>query len=129
MLDIKLTRSYYLLKDRKSDGHTKCKERKCVSQKRLNVYLIRYDKICKLIKGTVHHFYIGGPRNRLQFRNIVYFKVLFSIPVAATVDFMVSRISPKRSTSNSNCVIGHIRDTIHSLQEQGISCWLSKAYT
>ena len=43
----------------------------------------------KVLKGTVHRF--------------------FSNPVAATVDFIVSRISPKSSTKNGNGTVGPIR--------------------
>ena len=49
-------------------------------------------------KATVHRFPCGGgARNRLQLRNAGYFKyfLFVSIPVAATVDLLVSRLGPK----------------------------------
>ena len=56
----------------------------------------------------------GGQRNRLQLRNTLYFKgsKIVSILVAAQVDFIVSRIGPKLSTSSCNGVIEQIRDTM-----------------
>ena len=33
-----------------------------------------YPPIHSTVKGAVHRFYMGGPRDRLQLRNTVYFK-------------------------------------------------------
>ena len=60
---------------------------------------------------SVHRFYIGGPRNHLQYEVRFTFTFYFTIPVATTVIFMVSRVGPKWSTSNSNGAIGPICDT------------------
>ena len=59
-----------------------------------NIEGIRFRSSCRLGKstdpnpktcftGTVHRFYMGGPRNRLQLRNTVYIQrfLTFSIPV------------------------------------------------
>ena len=54
------------------------------------------------VHGTVHN-------SRIQFNLSV-----FMSPVAARIDLMVSRIGPKWFTSNSNGVVGPIRDTIKS---------------
>ena len=35
-----------------------------------------------MVKGTVHRFYMSGPRNRIQPRNIGHFKRLFFIHVS-----------------------------------------------
>ena len=50
-----------------------------------------------IVEKRTKHFYCfqilqftWGPRNRPQVRNSVYFKGYFSIPVAATVDFMLT---------------------------------------
>ena len=58
------------------------------------------------MKGTFREFF------RSKECGLLYFLVFFSLPVAATVDLIVSRFCPKWSTSNSNGAIGPIRDTI-----------------
>ena len=66
-----------------------------------------------MIKGSVHRIYMAGPRNRIQFRNTVCFK-LFFIPVAATVDFLDSRIGTNTLSQLLVDHFGPICDTIKS---------------
>ena len=39
-------------------------------------YVTYQCKKKRFIKGSVHRFYVGGPRSRLQLGNTVYFKVM-----------------------------------------------------
>ena len=58
---------------------------------------------------------MGDSRNHLQLSNTVYlvfFLFIFFIPVDARVDFIVDRVGPKCSVSDSNGAIGPLRDTI-----------------
>ena len=48
----------------------------------------KYPEGHKTLKATVRRFYMGGPRNRFQLWNMVYFKRFFSIPVVAAIDFL-----------------------------------------
>ena len=57
----------------------------------VNIKRVPVKVMYMVIKVTLHRFFVD-----------------FSIPVAATVDVMVSVIGPKWSTCNSNAVIGPI---------------------
>ena len=70
-------------------------------------FLSRFD-IMHASKGTIHLYYMGGGAFPAQEHGFI-----FSIPVAATVDLMVSRIGKeKRFPSNGYGAIGPIRGTI-----------------
>ena len=48
---------------------------------------------------------------------LLYALFIFSIPIAASVDSMVSRIGPKWFTKNGYGVVGPICDTLQSIVE------------
>ena len=82
----------------------------------------QYVRFCEYLFIVAAHFQRGRFTLNAQSNNAIEFKqknllwlghivllkalFIFSIPVAATVDLMVSRIGPKLSTSNSNGAIG-----------------------
>jgi len=65
-------------------------------------------------KATVYLFYIWvSPRNRLQLRNTVTLNFFF-VKIYVAVNFIVSQIGPKWSTSKGKGANRPIRDTIKS---------------